>query len=243
MLFPHAVSRRAFTLIELLVVIAIIAVLASIALPIYSRITLQANATKTMSNVRQIGAATMLYAGDNSEQLPNRVSDGSGSSGTVSKWPTLLQPYVQDTRVFASPIPNVGGKTYKVTDSTLFFNNTTNYTSYIYNGWNDMGAHSDSTIMPHLNLMTNASQTIIFGIPNPQTGQFYMDFTDGDNNSVLNKTAFPNGCPYAFGDGSARVLLYDTNLSTTYKKSQPPSSTIYSDWYWLMNKTQTSVIQ
>ena len=234
-------SRAAFTLIELLVVISIIGILAGISLPLYSRFMMQARLTKTLSNIRQIGAATLLYAGDNNQQLPNRVGDGSSSLGTQNKWPTLLKPYLPDTGAYYSPMPDVGGVSYKVADPTKYYDNTKNYTCYIYNGWNDMNAHDDPTITPRLGLMAQPSQTIMFGIPNPQSTQFYMDLKDGDNNAVLNRTPFPTGCPYAFGDGSARILFYDTTtVPRIDMKSQPANSNTYSDWYWLMNKDPAS---
>ena len=242
-------SSRAFTLIELLVVIAIIGIIAAISLPLYSRFMTQARETKTVSNMRQIGAAVLLYAADNSQQLPNRVADGAGAGASGNKWPTALKPYVQDTNAFTSPIPPLAGVSYNVVGPVPpnYFDNTKNYTSYIYNGLNDMGAYSDATVTPRLNLIDQASQTILFGIPVPLSNQFYMDFKDNDNQTgskaVLNRTAFPDGCPYVFGDGSTRVLSFDTTSSTAYKTSPPPTSNTYSDWYWLLNKNQTSIIQ
>src|SRR5439155_9823895 len=62
-----------FTLIELLVVITIIAVLASIALPVFNGVTERANQTKDLSNAKQIGLALKLFATDNNGAFPTRV--------------------------------------------------------------------------------------------------------------------------------------------------------------------------
>jgi prepilin-type N-terminal cleavage/methylation domain-containing protein len=95
-------SRRnlAFTLIELLVVIAIIAILASILLPVIGRIREQADSTKCLSNLQQIGAAMAAYSSENDDRLPGPLKAeqfptvNSGDEGSLAK---ILDPYLAKT--------------------------------------------------------------------------------------------------------------------------------------------------
>ncbi len=87
---------RAFTLIELIVVLAIIAILMSMAYPMYTGISERAKATKDLSNLRQIGIATQIYMNDSDGVLP-------GSITPPTTWMSQLLKYTSVWGIFQSP--------------------------------------------------------------------------------------------------------------------------------------------
>jgi prepilin-type N-terminal cleavage/methylation domain-containing protein/prepilin-type processing-associated H-X9-DG protein len=75
---PNAFTlpRLAFTLVELLVVIGIIAILIGILIPTLSKAQQQARTTACLSNIRQLTAGWIMYAGENKGNLVFAETDG-----------------------------------------------------------------------------------------------------------------------------------------------------------------------
>jgi len=86
---------KAFTLIELLVVIAIIAILAAILFPVFAQAREKARQISCLSNLKQIGLATMMYVQDYDETYPCGWHPAPGGDAWRSIWRVSLQPYIQ----------------------------------------------------------------------------------------------------------------------------------------------------
>ncbi|TVQ76089.1 MAG: type II secretion system protein [Phycisphaeraceae bacterium] len=72
-------TRPAFTLVELLVVIAVVAILIGVLLPALSSARRSAQSVASAANIRQIGAATLLYLNEHRDHLPQMRIDPAGN--------------------------------------------------------------------------------------------------------------------------------------------------------------------
>ncbi|MDR3688279.1 MAG: prepilin-type N-terminal cleavage/methylation domain-containing protein [Fimbriimonas sp.] len=96
-------SRFAFTLIELLVVIAIIAILAAILFPVFAQAKEAAKKTSSMSNMKQVGLASFLYAGDSDDMLPLTERGGDIDDAHEYYWGDMIQPYAKSWKMLEAP--------------------------------------------------------------------------------------------------------------------------------------------
>jgi len=90
--------KKGFTLIELLVVIAIIAILAAILFPVFARAREKARQTSCLSNLKQIGTATLMYAQDYDETMPRYQHSVINITAQ-----TLVQPYMKNEQIWVCP--------------------------------------------------------------------------------------------------------------------------------------------
>jgi prepilin-type N-terminal cleavage/methylation domain-containing protein/prepilin-type processing-associated H-X9-DG protein len=101
--------KKAFTLIELLVVIAIIAILAAILFPVFAQAKEAAKKTADLSNLKQFGLASIMYAGDYEDALyAHRWNCGGNAANNYSAVQTCSE-YLDGSGNLLSTAPDQSG--------------------------------------------------------------------------------------------------------------------------------------
>ncbi len=133
---------HAFTLIELFVVIGVIAILLSLAFPVFNTVQEKARVAQDLNNLRQLGIATQTYLNDNDETL--------FSSDATVVWMKSLHPkYLPNWKIFQSPFD----KRASSEDDAIA------PVSYGFNGNSVLGLSSDTIARPSAFILIAPTQT------------------------------------------------------------------------------------
>ena len=192
-------KKSAFTLIELLVVISIIAVLASIAVPVFGKAMEKGKATNCAANMRQLGIGMAAYLNDNEDQMFPKAGGGAGANS--GPWPqTLHGKYITNWKVYRSPFDKRVDRDRPPDVPVSYGINENLFASGGFNGSAAKFAYPSQLIMmaPALNRGAN---TVVFSGNSEQSVELQM----------------PSGAGKDFGTHSGRsqinVLYADTHVS------------------------------
>ena len=209
-------NRRGFTLIELMVVIAVIALMAALLFPALNRAKESGRRTACASNLRQLGVALSIYAGENEGSFPLVT--------VTNRWPAQLYRSYENFDVLlcaSDPTPRVRGaglrpdeapRSYVMNLFRDYFDATLTTTEL--NSFNS-GHSSRAMNESHIG---KPSDTIVFGEKKTDSAKFYVDLS-ATLGGTVNATAeqrrhhrksgeSTGGANYAFADGSVKYLSF-----------------------------------
>jgi prepilin-type N-terminal cleavage/methylation domain-containing protein len=184
-------KHRGFTLIELLVVIAIIAILAAILFPVFAQAKEAAKKTQTLSNIKNLSLANLMYANDNEDKLPwtytfpyigsnpaacdfnfdwgNTVTNTPG--GAFHAWTEFIFPYVKN----GSRGGDFNAANADNTTAAVFVDPVWNFTAPARDARGTQGTAEGTNLYPYASYLPNS----VLMPPNPWLGCSWMGANAG----------------------------------------------------------------
>lgn len=204
-----------FTLIELLVVVAIIAVLIAILLPSLGNARRVASRTKCLANLRGIGSATRVYAGEYADLIPDMAASASGYAYSNLSWNIVGSAGANPKFYGLGKLVALG----QLSDMRILLCPTQVNPSFNGAGWNPptpLGSISGFTYRPSYNFQPNHT----------------------DPTAATVKVAFPKISQYPISSLLAFDLIQnDQELAHVDRANTPIWNTLHSDGHAVSVKT------
>jgi len=178
-------TAPAFTLTELLVVMALVTVLASLAYAGAGAMLGKGHATKCLSNMRQVGAAMQMFAGDHGGRLP-------GTAHGVS-WTNSLRHHLGPNFIGKCPAVHV-------------------HRARVTYGWNDSLADAQGNGIRLVSSRAPSSTMVLAELATNQSSE-HFHFAGGRHGaSRVTTNQFKAAVNVAVHDGAANYLFVDGHV-------------------------------
>ena len=220
----RARNRRlaAFTLVELLVVIAVIAILAALLLPSLRSVQETSRTSKCAGNLRQIGAAMLMFASDHNDCFPESGTtipwgqtdpEPPGGSGQEA-WMCQIAPYAGGS---GNDPQNAQGASIFTCPSSSLVNTFDQYYSY-FNGAHAAYAQTGAAGPVKKQSISNPAEYVLSGDVTTWFNEPGNADADKDNygqNPTLQQANFHNGAVnFLFADGHVATIQWNSALTS-----------------------------